>query len=254
MRIAFATCRSYGRGYADDQEAAALAGAEFQVWDDPAVDWDAFDRVVIRSVWDYTSRLDAFLEWCGKIGPERLRNSPDLVSFNADKRYLQELQVPTVPTRFVSPGEPAPPLIDEVVVKPNVSAGARDTGRFPPDHHDDALDLIASICDSGRVALVQPYLPLADEQGETAVVHLAGELSHVLRKRPVLRSAGIAPMGEGRTRRHPSCGTPTSSPPPRRPTPSFGSRPPCSPRSVICSVCRCTLASTWFPDWRVSRC
>ena len=174
-----------------------LVGAEFRVWDDPAVDWDAYDRVILRSVWDYTAHLEEFLRWCGRVGAGRLRNPPDLVAFNSDKRYVRELGVPTVPTAFVAPGEAPPPFDGEVVVKPNVSAGARDTGRFPADRHDDALALIEAIGASGRVALVQPYLPLVDERGETAVVYLGGVPSHVLRKRPVLRGAGIAPRGEG---------------------------------------------------------
>jgi hypothetical protein len=196
MRIAFATCAAWPEGFPDDLEAAAIVGAEYRLWDDPAVDWEAFDRVVLRSVWDYSSRVDEFLAWCGRVGAERLRNAPELVAFNADKRYLGELGVPIVPTAFVGPSEPTPSFEGEVVVKPNVSAGARDTGRFPEGHHDEALALIEAIRDSGRVALVQPYLPGVDERGETAIVYLGGELSHVLRKKPVLRAAGIAPLGE----------------------------------------------------------
>jgi hypothetical protein len=196
MRIAFATCPAWPDGYADDHEAAALAGAEWRLWDDPGVDWEAYDRVVLRSVWNYTQRIDDFLAWCERVGPERLRNTPELVAFNADKRYLGELGVPIVPTAFVGPDGPPPAFEGEVVVKPNVSAGARDTGRFPPEHHDEAMTLIESIRASGRVALVQPYLPGVDEQGETAIVYLGGEVSHVLRKRPVLRTAGIAPLGD----------------------------------------------------------
>jgi hypothetical protein len=195
VKVAFATCRAYELGHHDDHEAAALVGAEFRVWNDPAVDWDAFDRIVIRSVWDYTSQLDAFLKWCERVGSSRLRNRTDLVAFNADKSYLNRLGVPTVPTSFVAAGDPTPLLTGEVVIKPSVSAGARDTGRFPADRHPDALALIEAIRSSGRVALVQPYLPLVDERGETAIVYLGGEVSHVLRKRPVLRSAGVAPLG-----------------------------------------------------------
>lgn len=132
MKIAFATCPAWPGGFPDDHEAAALAGAEWRLWDDPTVDWEAYDRVVLRSVWDYTQRIDDFLAWCERVGPERLRNTPELVAFNADKRYLGELGVPIVPTAFVGPDGPPPAFEGEVVVKPNVSAGARDTGRFPP--------------------------------------------------------------------------------------------------------------------------
>ena len=40
----------------------AVAWEIVKVWDDPSVDWAVFDRVVIRSAWDYTARVDAFLD------------------------------------------------------------------------------------------------------------------------------------------------------------------------------------------------
>lgn len=194
--IAFATSRDLPGGWDDDQEAARLAGAEFVVWDDPDVDWKAYDRVVVRSVWDYSQRVEEFLAWCGEVGPERLRNTPELVAFDADKRYLGELGVAIAPTTFVAPGDPLPELAGEVVVKPNVSAGARDTGRFGPARHGEARALIERIRASGRVAIVQAYLADVDRIGETALVFIAGELSHVLHKRSVLRGEGEAPLGD----------------------------------------------------------
>src|SRR5690606_5343398 len=99
--------------------------------------------------------------------------------------------VPTVPTVYVVPGGQTPEFRGEVVVKPTVSAGSRDTGRFDPDHHQGARELVGRITASGRVAMVQPYVEGVDAAGETAVVFLAGELSHVLHKKPVLRGQGI---------------------------------------------------------------
>jgi hypothetical protein len=189
MRIAFATCMALADGQKDDRDAAKLAGAQFCVWDDPAVAWDDFDRVVIRSTWDYTLRLDTFLRWCRRVGPDRLRNPLELVEFSADKRYLQHLGVSTVPSVFVAAGDPLPTLTGELVVKPNVSAGARDTGRFAPADHEDAVALIDTIRTSGRVALVQPYLPSVDERGETTIVYIGGERSHEVRKLPILTAA-----------------------------------------------------------------
>jgi hypothetical protein len=194
VRVAFATSSLIPDGWPDDAPAAALLGAEYRCWDDATVDWAAYDVVVLRSVWDYTDRLDEFLAWCRRVGAQRLRNVPDLVAFNADKRYLAELAAPTVPTAFVGRGDPLPDLEGEVVVKPNVSAGARDTGRFGPAVHAEAVALIEAIRASGRVALVQPYLPGVDTQGETALVHFGGELSHVLRKRAVLAPDEVAPL------------------------------------------------------------
>jgi hypothetical protein len=194
MRVALATCAAVRDGWDDDRPVAERLGADFRTWDDPDVDWDRYDRVVVRSVWDYTDRLDDFLAWCARVGPGRLRNLPDLVAFNADKRYLAALPVPTVPTTYVEPGQAVPNLEGEVVVKPSVSAGARDTGRFGPATHAEARALIRRIHASGRCVLLQPYLAAVDTGGETALVYLGGELSHVLHKRPVLRPDEIAPV------------------------------------------------------------
>lgn len=57
--------------------------------------------------------------------------------------------------------------------------------------------MIARIQASGRAALLQPYLASVDERGETALVFLAGALSHVLRKRAVLAPDEEAPLAEG---------------------------------------------------------
>jgi hypothetical protein len=197
MQIAFATCAVYPGGRPDDAQVAALVGAQFRVWDDPAVAWSLYDLVVIRSVWDYSHRVNEFLDWCRSLGGQRLRNRPELVAFNADKRYLTALGVPIAPTSFLQPGDHLEAFDGEIVVKPNVSAGARNTGRFQPEAADEAADLVRRIHASGRVALVQPYLPAVDAEGETAVIFFGGSVSHVLTKRPVLRTAGVAPLAEG---------------------------------------------------------
>ena len=197
MRVAFATCADLPEGFEDDHAAAALLGATYEVWNDPDVDWRAYDRVIVRSAWDYTVRVGEFVAWAARVGPERLRNPPALLEWNSDKTYLADLAgagIPTVPTTFVLPGDAAPLLAGEVVVKPTVSAGGRDTGRFGPGHHDDALALLDVILASGRTAMVQPYLDAVDTVGETAVVVIGGAVSHVLHKKAVLRPDEVAPV------------------------------------------------------------
>jgi hypothetical protein len=198
LRVAFATCSELRGGSPDDHAAGALLDADHLVWDDPSVDWGAYDRVILRSVWDYTLRVHEFLEWCRRVGSGRLRNSVAIAEFNADKRYLSDLSCPTVPTVFVAPGERPPAWDREIVVKPSVSAGARNTGRFGPEFARDAQALLERIHASGRTALVQPYLRSVDELGETALVFIAGQLSHELHKRPVLAPDEVAPTTQDR--------------------------------------------------------
>jgi glutathione synthase/RimK-type ligase-like ATP-grasp enzyme len=175
------------------------AQVAIQAWDASAVDWPAYDLVVIRSTWDYAQRRDEFVAWGDRVG-DRLHNAPAVVRWNSDKRYLGDLAaagVCAVPTVYVTPGDPAPALDGEVVIKPNVSAGSRDTGRFGPSAHDLGRALIGDIHASGRIAMVQPYRAAVDTVGETAVLCIDGEPVHTLRKRAVLRPDEVAPIREG---------------------------------------------------------
>jgi hypothetical protein len=200
VNVALATCAAMPDGFAADRELKTALEAhgtsgEYMSWDDPGADWGVFDVVVVRSTFDYSRRRDEFLAWADALDG-RLRNPPAVLRWNSDKRYLSELAsagLPVVPTTFVAPGDPVPALDGEVVVKPSVSAGGRDTGRFAPGAHDAARALLVDITQGGRVAMVQPYLPAVDQRGETALVFIAGELSHVLSKRAVLAPDEVAP-------------------------------------------------------------
>ena len=159
------------------------------VWDDPAVDWAAYDLVVVRSTWDYTLRREEFLAWAH--GVPRLLNPAPVLAWNSRKTYLRDLEaagVPVVPTTFVAPGQEYAPPPGEVVVKPTVSAGARDTERHA-DGRDGAA-LVARLHAQGRTAMVQPYVDGIDAHGETAVLLCDGELSHAARKAPLLPPPG----------------------------------------------------------------
>ncbi|WP_327281799.1 MULTISPECIES: ATP-grasp domain-containing protein [unclassified Streptomyces] len=164
-------------------------------WDAPDFDWSGCAAVVIRSTWGYPERWPEYLAWADAVqGVTRLDNPAGLLRWNADKRYLGELAaggVPVVPTRFIAPGEAvALPAHGQFVVKPTVSAGARDTARYAEHHHDLAAGHIAALHTGGSTAMVQPYLTRIDE-GERALVFLGGTFSHAIRKGPVLTDVGV---------------------------------------------------------------
>lgn len=190
-RVALVTCAAHADLDPDDRPLVAdLAGlgitATVEVWDDPSVAWDDFDLVVLRSPWDYTDDVDDFVAWARSV--PRVANPADVVAWNVDKRYLGDLAaagVPVVPTAYLAPGDALGPLSEgEVVVKPTVSAGSRDTLRLRDRAAIDAH--LGAIHASGRTAMVQPYLPAVDEVGETACVFIAGRYSHAARKGPLL--------------------------------------------------------------------
>jgi glutathione synthase/RimK-type ligase-like ATP-grasp enzyme len=165
VNVAIATVEWLPEEFKDDELLvralhARSASAAAVPWDDARADWQAFDLVVIRSTWDYARRHDEFLAWVDEIG-DRLENAPELVRWNSDKRYLADLAeagFPVVETTYVGPEAALPSVSGTVVVKPTVSGGGRDTGRFGHGAHASAIDLIRAIGASGRTAMVQPYL------------------------------------------------------------------------------------------------
>ncbi|MDI6911422.1 hypothetical protein [Nocardioides sp.] len=159
--------------------------AQWAVWTDPVVDWSSADTVVVRSTWDYHRRLPEFLAWVDRVAATtRLVNAPEVLRWNADKRYLLDLAdaVPVVPTIDV----PADGLLTgltaalaehgAVVVKPRV--GASGVGVVVAERTDD-LRL------SGLTAgpwLVQPLVASVRTEGEASVFVFAGRAVSQLRK------------------------------------------------------------------------
>lgn len=195
-RIAIATCSGYAGLKGDDDlllEALRSRGAEAVslAWDEEGVDWGSFDLCLVRSTWDYHEKYEEFLAWTREVeAAALLRNPGDLIAWNSDKTYLRELSeggTRTVPTVWVSRREDADLEAilaeqgwDEAVVKPVVDLGAKNLQRVRGGEGSTALE------DTLRrhEAMVQPFLPSLEEQGETSLIFIAGELSHTVRKRP----------------------------------------------------------------------
>lgn len=160
------------------------------VWDSGA-DWAAYDLVVVRSTWDYDRRREQFLAWAASV--PRLANPADVLAWNTDKTYLQALAsagVPVVETTWLVPGDVFTPPAGPYVVKPTVSAGARDTAAY--DGGADATAHVQRLLAAGRPVMVQPYLPQVDVLGETSVLCFEGEVSHAASKSALLQvGAGV---------------------------------------------------------------
>lgn len=187
---------------------AALAAeglaADVCVWDDEQVDWSSYDLVVIRTTWDYHDRLEEFLAWTRSV--PRLANPAPVVAWNTDKAYLARLGeagVPVVPTTYLTALDGWVPPDHAFVVKPTVSAGARDTAAYAGGD-PAAIPHVSALLERGKVVMVQPYLHAVDSEGETAVLVFDGAVSHAARKSAVLEVGGGVPERVGRWRVGPS--------------------------------------------------
>jgi glutathione synthase/RimK-type ligase-like ATP-grasp enzyme len=188
--------------------AAAGARAAIADWDDPQVDWGGFDAALLRSAWDYTERLSEFLAWVERTATlTQLLHPPAVVRWNSDKHYLAELArqgLPTVASSFCEPHQDAAQVLQqflaqqheaELVVKPAVGAGSRDTRRHARTAVSPILGHMHALLGAHRSVLLQPYLPSVDRDGETALIYLDGRFSHAIRKGPLLPSGAPATAG-----------------------------------------------------------
>jgi hypothetical protein len=199
-RVALVTCAAYPNLFEDD---LLLAGALEQlgisalpaVWSDAAVDWASFAAVVIRTPWDYFERAAEFRAWLdARIASRVLMcNAGDILDWNYDKRYLQDLEaagVPLVPTLCIGRGEQADVAAlarargwNEIVVKPTIAGGAYRTYRFFVQNAAAyAKEIDDTLADRG--VLVQPFLPEILSGGELSMLFFDGVYSHAVCKRP----------------------------------------------------------------------
>ena len=163
-------------------------------------DWASAGLCVLRSTWDYHHRSEEFLEWCDRAAAQtQLVNPAPIVRWNADKRYLEDLDaagVPIVPTIWApiaeDPGDLAARVAREirtrgwkdVVIKPVVSAASYGTERFRAEDTAGIEWHLRWLYDEGRNAMVQQYLPSVEDHGERAVVVIANLVTHAVRKSP----------------------------------------------------------------------
>jgi glutathione synthase/RimK-type ligase-like ATP-grasp enzyme len=198
-RIALATYERAPTLAPDDRglvPALATLGAHADAvpWSSAGVDWAAYDAVILRSTWDYHRRLHEFCAWLDRLESLGVcvMNSPSLVRWNADKRYLLDLArkgVATIPTMVVDTGtadDVAQLAMAEgwsrIVVKPAVSASGFETYAVDVPFDEAARASVERAVAVGDV-LVQPFAPEIPRDGEYSLMFIDGEFSHAAIKR-----------------------------------------------------------------------
>lgn len=160
------------------------------------IDWRAplerlaqFDLAILGTPWDYTEAKDEFLARLGELAAAGVVvcNPLEVVRWNADKLYLKELAqrgAVTIPTLWPERAGPAEIQAafehfgaDRVVVKRRVGAGAIGQESFTRDNPPPADWSI------DQAAMIQPFLPAIQTEGEQSFIFIDGQLSHCLLKR-----------------------------------------------------------------------
>ena len=211
MKIAFVTNPRHPEIEEDDRPlAASLARRGALVvtasWDDPDFAWERVDLALLRSPWDYCRRYEEFLGWLARTEAQtRIVNDPDVVRWNVNKRYLEELVgkgVPTVPTVFLARGEVASLREvcssrgwETVVLKPSISADSWETIRVTPDQYAEGQKYLDRHRPD-RDVMVQPFVKDVEEGGEHSLMFFGGVYSHAVRKNSLFKGGRhVGPEG-----------------------------------------------------------
>jgi len=159
------------------------------------VDWDQYHLVMIRSPWDYQLDAPGFLKVLETIdnSSARLDNPLDIVRWNINKLYLQELNekgVAILPTLWRDTFSEKDFLTafdtlatQEIVVKPCISAGAHDTFRINRDHAQSMLAKLQRKYQR-RDFMLQAFSPEIVAEGEFSIFYFDDEYSHTILKTP----------------------------------------------------------------------
>lgn len=167
------------------------------IWDDASVDWGHFRLALIRTAWDSDKRRDEFVAWADRAGARcPLWNPPEVLRWNTHKGYLRELEargVAIVPTAWLERGTAVDVKAllagrgwSDAVVKPAVSAGARDTLRVRGPGDIPAAQALVERVLPHKDMMVQPYQSSVEGYGERSILFLGGEHTHAIKRQPAL--------------------------------------------------------------------
>lgn len=184
-------------GYVSDDELAInpLNDLGWEVstisWRDPTVGWSQFEAVIVRTPWDYQEQPEEFLRVLRLIedSSARLENPISIIEWNLDKKYLRDIEhrgVRIVPTIWSDDLVSAERFVewkrklasDELIIKPTISATAKDTFRLA-EFDEHLIDLFEA-----RSFMVQPFVRQVIEEGEFSLFYFNGIYSHTILKSP----------------------------------------------------------------------
>ncbi len=162
-------------------------------WSDPDFDWSTTKYILFRTTWDYPNRFNEFADWLMDVAfKTKMINSYDLVSWNLDKHYLNDLKfegIHTVETHFIQPKDDRTLARiheelgwEKTVLKPAVSASAKNTFMLSQENlaqHEDTFSKLIS----DEAMLLQPFLDSILERGEVSLMLIGGEFTHAVVKK-----------------------------------------------------------------------
>jgi glutathione synthase/RimK-type ligase-like ATP-grasp enzyme len=198
-RCAYLTMDDIGNFVSDaDLSVAPMAELGWQVDMVPwrrDVDWDDYDLVYICTPWDYQNDVAAFLDVLETIeqSSPRLVNDLELVLWNLEKTYLEELEsrgadiVPSLYFERFDAGRVGTCFdrhgTDRIVLKPVVGANSDHIVVLQDHLSAERAEELQRIY-GHRAFFVQPFIDSVQSEGEYSLFFFGSEYSHAILKKP----------------------------------------------------------------------
>ena len=161
-------------------------------WADPDYDWSTTKIALFRTTWDYFDKFDDFMRWLNTAKEiVHFINPIDLILWNLDKHYLQDLSEKGIhipDTKFIEPGEQT--TLSNVfhdagwtyaILKPAISGSARHTYRLSATNLADHEAIFQQLIEK-EAMLLQPFQNSVLKRGEVALLYFDGRYSHAVLK------------------------------------------------------------------------
>ncbi|MBT3418241.1 MAG: hypothetical protein HN427_05655 [Flavobacteriales bacterium] len=162
-------------------------------WADKNFDWTTTKHAIFRTTWDYFERFEEFFKW---IEETRYKttfiNSAEIINWNIDKHYLQDLQkngINIAPTLFIEKGDTIilSELFEktkwkEAVIKPAVSGAARHTYHINTTNCNEYENTFQTLIKE-ECMLFQMFLKNITILGEISLIMIGGKYTHAVKKK-----------------------------------------------------------------------
>ncbi|MBS1559009.1 MAG: hypothetical protein JST69_09825 [Bacteroidetes bacterium] len=202
MKIAFVgyeVQEKYNQGVNHNEDAELLAFLRKKglnltpvIWNEEDTDWANFDLIILKSPWDYHEKIHAFRAWLERLKKLKIKvlNPVDVVKWNSHKSYLKDISdkgFAVIASKYLTKDSLVNDRLfthfdsDELVVKPCVSAGAKNTIILNRNTITEKSKLIESLLKQEDF-IVQPFVKEITE-GEWSFVFFKGKYSHCLLKK-----------------------------------------------------------------------
>ena len=162
-------------------------------WNTKDFDWAKTKYAIFRSTWDYFDRFNEFFKWLDRTKEKtKFINSSDIILWNIDKHYLNDLQkqgINIAPTIFIEKGNKLKigdlfkeTKWEEAVIKPAISGAARHTYRLNKNNYNKYNDVLNELI-LEESFLFQEFLNNITTDGEISMMIIGGKYTHAVKKR-----------------------------------------------------------------------